>query len=145
GTARARARLGFRGGQRMILQRLYELAQREHLLEDPASVPTPVACKLVVGRDGEFRGLIDLREQVTIPARGKTGAPKTRLSGGKQFPVPVRPVVWDEKRRRWKTTDPAASGQEKPAVFLADTVARVLPVDRLIAAKDQAKFQSQRS
>ena len=54
------------------------------------------------------------------------------LGGGKALPVPVRPVLWDEKRGAWKTTDPAASGKEKPAVFLADTIARVLPVDRLI-------------
>jgi hypothetical protein len=59
--------------------------------------------------------------------------------------VPIRPVVWDKTKEKWKTTDPAASGKEKPAVFLADTVARVLPVERLIEKKDRTKYQAQRS
>jgi CRISPR-associated protein Csd1 len=135
----------------VILQRLYELAEREKLLDDPAVVTTPVACRVDIDRDGKFLGLHDLRERREIGG-GRKRPPRIVLSGGKILPVPVRPVLWDEKRGAWKTTDPAASGKEKPAVFLADTVARVLPVDRLILNADprkeeqeRAKFRAQRS
>lgn len=129
----------------MILQRLYELAQHEKLLEDRATVRKPIACRIDIDSDGNLLGLHDLREQKELPAKGKQGKPKMMLTGGKELPVPVRPIVWDEKANRWKTTDPAASGREKPAVFLADTIARVLPVERLIEAAHREKFQAQRS
>ena len=126
----------------MILQRLYELAQRENLLEDPAVVLKQVACRIDIDRDGQFLGLHDLRERVERPGRGKA-PPKVYMAGGKSLSVPVRPVVRDASEN-WKTTDPAAAGKEKPAVFLADTIARVLPVDRLINEDKREKFASQR-
>lgn len=129
----------------MILQRLYELAQREKLLADPAFTREAVACRVDIDRDGRLLGLQDLREQRELPAKGKRGKPKLVLTGGKELPVPVRPVVWDENRHAWKTTDPAASGKEKPAVFLADAIARVLPVERLIEETSREKFRAQRS
>jgi len=126
----------------MILQRLYELAQRENLLEDPAVVLKQVACRIDIDGDGNFLGLHDLRERVGKPGRGKS-PPKVYMAGGKSLAVPVRPVVRDASEN-WKTTDPAAAGKEKPAVFLADTIARVLPVDRLIDEDKREKFASQR-
>jgi CRISPR-associated protein Csd1 len=126
----------------MILQRLYELAQRENLLDDPAVVVKQVACRIDIDRDGNFLGLHDLREKIEKPARGKS-PPKAYMAGGKALAVPVRPVVRDASEN-WKTTDPAAAGKEKPAVFLADTIARVLPVDRLIDEDKREKFASQR-
>jgi CRISPR-associated protein Csd1 len=130
----------------MILQRLYELAARESLLEDPAFVRAEVACLVAISKDGTFLPpVMDVRRREELPSKRKGSPPKVRLVGGRPVPVPVRPVVWDEVRQKWKTTDPAASGKEKPAVFLADTIARVLPVERLIADKDRAKFQAQRS
>jgi CRISPR-associated protein Csd1 len=129
----------------MILNRLYELASDRNLLDDPAFVNTPVACRVDIDSQGKFLGLHDLRERKELPPKGKKGKPKVVLSGGKTLPVPVRPVVWDEKRGNWKTTDPAAAGKEKPAVFLADTIARVLPVERLIEESSREKFQSQRA
>ena len=126
----------------MILQRLYELAQRENLLEDPAVVLKQIACRIDIDRDGKFLGLHDLRERVEKPGRGKS-PPKVYMAGGKSLAVPVRPVVRDASEN-WKTTDPAAAGKEKPAVFLADTIARVLPVDRLIDEDKREKFASQR-
>jgi CRISPR-associated protein Csd1 len=129
----------------MILQRLFELARRENLLEDPAFVPTPVACAVQIGERGEYLGLADLRRREETPARKRGAPPRVRLVSERILPVPVRPVVWDRGRNAWKTTDPAASGEEKPAVFLADVLPRVLPLERLIEDKDRAKFRSQRS
>jgi CRISPR-associated protein Csd1 len=65
------------------------------------------------------------------------------MAGGKSLAVPVRPVARDASGS-WKTTDAAAAGKEKPAVFLVDTIARVLPVERLIDADKREKFSSQR-
>jgi len=129
----------------MILQRLYELAQREKLCTDPAFGRQAIACRVDIDSNGQLLGLHDLREQRELPARGKRDKPKVVLTSGKELSVPVRPVVWDVKRNAWKTTDPAASGKEKPAVFLADTIARVLPVERLIDESNRDKVRSQRS
>lgn len=128
----------------MILQRLYELADRERLLDDPAFVRSPLQCIVSIARDGSFLGVIDVRQREEIPGKGKR-LPKTKLTGGRNVLVPVRPVQWDKKQSKWKTTDPAAAGEEKPACFLADTIARVLPVNRLIDPAAREKFQSQRS
>lgn len=137
----------------MILKRLYELAEREGLLQDPAFDVAPVACLIQIGEMGEFRGMVNLRN--LIPSDTKKAKAKPKLDKGKPMPVPVRPVVLEIQKpdknqteppaSRWKTTDPAASGQEKPAAFLADIIARVLPVQRLIDDKDRAKFDAQRS
>ncbi|MEI7699232.1 MAG: type I-C CRISPR-associated protein Cas8c/Csd1 [Planctomycetia bacterium] len=127
----------------MILRRLYELAERECLLEDPSVVIRQVACRIDIDDEGNFLGLHDLRDRVEKAARGKWPA-KVIMSGGRSLPVPVRPVVRDALGN-WKTTDPAAAGKEKPALFLADTIARVLPVDRLIDDDKLAKFASQRT
>lgn len=126
----------------MILQRLYELADRENLLDDPAFVTKDIACRIDIDAEGKFLGLHDLRQRTERPARGKL-PPKVFLAGGKPLHIPVRPIV-REASGKWKTTDPAAAGKEKPAVFLADTIARVLPVDRLIDEDKRDKFASQR-
>ncbi len=126
----------------MILQRLYELAAREHLIEDTAFVAKEVACRIDIDDEGDFLGLQDLRKRIERPAKGMSPA-KSYLAGGKSMQAPVRPVVRDASGK-WKTTDPAAAGKEKPAVFLVDTIARVLPVDRLIDEDKREKFASQR-
>ena len=127
----------------MILQRLYELADREKLIDDPSFVNKEVACRIDIDDSGNYLGIQDLRQSVEKPAKGKTPA-KVIKSGGKLLPVPVRPVVRDAEGQ-WKTTDPAASGKEKPAVFLVDTIARVLPVNRLLDEDKREKFASQRA
>lgn len=129
----------------MILQRLYELAQREGLLEDPAFVTKNVACQVEVGERGEYLGLIDLRRREETPARRRGAPPRVRLVADRQVGAPARPVIWDTGRSNWKTTDPAAAGAEKPAVFLADVLPRALPIERLVPEKDRAKFRAQRS
>ena len=126
----------------MILRRLYELAEWANLLNDSSMVPGAVACVVKVGRKGDFNGLVDLREDKEIPTKGKKGKPKTIKSGGMVYPIPIRPIVWDTKGKHWKLTDAAASGVEKPAVFLADTLARVLPIDRLVAEAAEKKKEN---
>lgn len=128
----------------MILQRLYELAVRKKLLADRAFEPNEIGCLLMLNRNG-VPTIFDLRERKVLTSTRKAMSPKFELTGGRLLPVPVRPVVWDEASRKWKTTDPAASGKEKPAVFLVDTLARVLPVERLIKDKDREKNRAQRS
>ena len=139
----------------MILKRLYELAERERLLQDPAFNDKPVACLIQIGEHGEYRGIEDRRERHEEPPRKKGGKPKVTIEKGQPMPVPVRPVVLEipkpSKKQtevppsRWKMQDPAAAGQERPAVFMADTIARVLPVQRLIEEKDRTKCDAQRS
>jgi hypothetical protein len=129
----------------MILQRLYELAETRNLLADPSVSSSPVACQIEIARDGTFINIHDLRERKELDPSRKGGKPKTILTKGRLMGVPVRPVVWDVKSNRWKSTDPASAGVEKPAVFLSDTIARVLPVERLIEDKDREKFRAQRS
>lgn len=128
----------------MILQRLYQLAERERLLDDPAFVRIPIQCVVTIARDGTYLGLIDVREREEVAGK-RGGPPKVRLTGGRSVLVPVRPIQWDKKQSKWKTTDPASSGDEKPACFLADTIARALPIERLIDADAREKFQAQRS
>lgn len=127
----------------MILRRLYELAERERLLEDPAFKTAPVACLINIGPAGEYLGILDLRPREEIASK-KEGMPgKVRVGRGKPMSVPVRPVVMLSADAEWKTTDAAAKGG--PAVFLADTLPRVLPVEPIIAEADRKKFQSQRA
>ncbi len=128
----------------MILQRLYQLAERERLLDDPAFVRIPIQCVVTIAGDGSYLGLIDVRQREEIASKSG-GPPKIRITGGRSLLVPVRPIQWDKKQTKWKSTDPAASGDEKPACFLADTIARALPIERLIDADAREKFQAQRS
>lgn len=128
----------------MILKRLYELAQREGLSNDPAFVRCSVPCLIQVDSAGAYLGIIDVRERRETPGK-RGGPPKVILTGGRSMIVPVRPVQWDRRQSLWKTTDPAASGDEKPACFLADTIARVLPVEQLIDTDAREKFRAQRS
>ncbi len=75
----------------MILKRLYELAEREGLLQDPAFDVAPVACLIQIGEQGEFLGITDLRERHEEPPKKKGGTPKVKIDKGKPMPLPVRP------------------------------------------------------
>lgn len=127
----------------MILQRLYELATDEKLIDDPSLVMKEVACRVDIDDAGDYLGIFDLRKTTQSSSKGNA-ASKVIKGGGKLLGVPVRPVVRGNDGR-WKTIDPAASGKEKPAVFLVDTIARVLPVHRLIDEDKREKFTSQRT
>ncbi len=95
----------------MILRRLYELAEREKLADDPAFEAAPIPYIIKVGRDGEFLGIEERRGEVTIPTR--KGPPKTKPDRGKELLA---------TRAHGNT---ANSGFAR---FFADTLARVLPV-----------------
>lgn len=82
----------------MILKELYDLAQREGLVEDPDFEPKPISYVVVVGTGGKVRSIVST---LTPPAGGK-GKPKP-----KAFSVPrgavrasnVRPqVLWDNAK-----------------------------------------------
>jgi len=105
----------------MILTRLYELAEREKLLEDPAFEMAPVPFVVKIDRDGAYLGIEDRRATITIP--GKKGPPKTRRDKGRELPV---------TKAHGNTANPGF------ARFFADTLARVLPVS------DEAKSVASR-
>jgi CRISPR-associated protein Csd1 len=92
----------------MILQRLYELALRENMLDDPAFVEVPVKFAIEIGNDGKYLGINELIGDSPSPAKGKT--PSNR---GKLQPVPVPHGA------------PNAAGSAR---FFADILARVLPI-----------------
>lgn len=71
----------------MILQSLYELAQRERLVEDPDFEPKPVAYVVRVGSDGRLLGFQSTKEVEPVEGKGKR-KPQARA---KVFDVPREP------------------------------------------------------
>ena len=97
----------------MILQRLYELAIRERLLDDVAFEVQPVPFVVKLGDDGEYLGIEERRGEVLAPSRKKGAEPKKVLDKGKPLTVP---------RRHGNTANQGF------ARFFVDTLPRVLPV-----------------
>jgi CRISPR-associated protein Csd1 len=98
----------------MILRRLYELAEREHLLDDQAFEDLPVPYVVLIGSDGSYLGIEERRGTVTIPSRKKGAPPQTRPDKGKVLSVP-------------RAHGNAAT--QGFARFFVDTLPRVLPVN----------------
>ena len=111
----------------MILKRLYELAEREKLLDDPAFELLPVPIIIKVGEGGKFLGLEERRDPLVIPT--KKGPPKTKPGRGKELSVPIA------------HGNTANAGFAR---FLADAFPRVLPVDNLLPEKDRKKSAASR-
>lgn len=110
----------------MILRRLFELAEREKLLEDPAFVDEPIPYVIVLGAQGDFLGVSTRREMVEV--RGKKGAPSTKKPGG-----------------GIRRSTPRAHGNTANkgfARYLADTLPRVTPFT--VEEKDKAKAAASR-
>jgi CRISPR-associated protein Csd1 len=97
----------------MILRRLYELAERERLLDDPAFEEVPVPWIVKLGPAGEYLGIEDRRGVVTIPAKRKGAPAKTKPDKGKPLSIP---------RAHGNTANPGF------ARCFVDTLARMLPV-----------------
>jgi CRISPR-associated protein Csd1 len=97
----------------MILQRLYELALREGLLDEVAFEEQPVPFVVKIGGDGRYLGVEERRGQVVVPARRKGAEPKKSPDRGKPLSVP-RPH--------------GNAANQGFARFFADTLSRVLPV-----------------
>ncbi len=113
----------------MILKRLYELAEREGLLDDPAFEEQPVPFVIKLGPKGEYNGIEDRRGQVVLPSKKKDAPPKTKQDKGKPLSVPK------------PHGSPANAGFAR---FFADTLPRVLPVsDEEKSRKSRATFWQQ--
>jgi CRISPR-associated protein Csd1 len=112
----------------MILHRLYELAKRENLLDDPAFEKLPIPWLISIGDDGEYLGLLDIRGETTLPAK-KKGLP---------------PKVFKDKGRLLNVPRPHGNTANKGfARYFADTLPRILPL--IVDGKDQAKADASRT
>jgi CRISPR-associated protein Csd1 len=111
----------------MILQRLYELAQREKLLDDPAFEELSIPWLVSLGHDGQYLGLLDIRGVTIPPAKKKGAVPKVLKDKGRPLKVP---------RAIGNTANKGF------ARFFADTLPRVLPL--VVQEKDQAKADARR-
>jgi len=98
----------------MILTRLYELARREDLLDDPAFETLPVRFAIQVDDDGAYLGLVELHGPTQVaPSKVKEGKPtKATANKGKPLAVPL------------PHGSPNAKGFAR---FFADAMSRVLP------------------
>jgi CRISPR-associated protein Csd1 len=113
----------------MILKRLYELAEREKLLDDPAFEELPVPFIINVGPKGEYLGIEKRRGEVHIPSGKKNTPPKTRPDKGKVLQIP---------KAHGNTANPGF------ARFFVDTLARVLPVsEEAKSARSRTTFWQQ--
>jgi CRISPR-associated protein Csd1 len=95
----------------MILKRLYELAERENLLDDPAFESLPVPIIIKIGEGGKYLGVEDRHGEITVPT--KKGPPKIRPGRGAELRVP---------KPHGNTANAGF------ARYFVDTLARVLPV-----------------
>jgi CRISPR-associated protein Csd1 len=73
----------------MILQALYQLAERERLMEDPDFEPRPVAWLVRVSQEGKLLGITGTHH--ALPAEGNEGKRKQKLVA-KAFSIPRRPA-----------------------------------------------------
>lgn len=105
----------------MIIKRLYELAERENLLADPAFEDLPVPFTIVVRGGGDYGGVQDRRGFIDVPTKGGV---KKKRNNGKVLSVP---------KAHGNT---ASAGFAR---FFIDTLPRVLPVS------DEPKSVSSRS
>jgi CRISPR-associated protein Cas8c/Csd1 subtype I-C len=96
----------------MIIQRLYELAKRENLLDEISFEKQPVPFVVQCDAEGNYLGILDRRGRTEIPAKGKQKEPKIEYDNGKELPCP------------------RAHGNKANAGFacyFVDTVPRVVP------------------
>lgn len=112
----------------MILHRLYELAKRENLLDDPAFEKLPVPWLISIGDDGKYLGLLDIRGETTLPAKKKGLPPKVFKDKGRLLNVP---------RAHGNTANKGF------ARYFADILPRVLPL--IVDGEDQAKADASRT
>jgi CRISPR-associated protein Csd1 len=109
----------------MILQALYQLAERERLMEDPDFEPRPVAWLVRVSQEGKLLGkIIDTRYEA--PAQGRR---KPKLVA-KLFSIPRRPT--------------GRSGTKAPSGFLVENAKYVfgLPTKDKSFSTDEGKEKS---
>ncbi len=95
----------------MILKRLFELAEREKLLDDPAFETLPIPIIIKIGDGGKYIGMDDRHGVITIAS--KKGQPNSKPGRGIELPVP---------KPHGNTANAGF------ARYFADTLARVLPI-----------------
>jgi CRISPR-associated protein Csd1 len=103
----------------MILQALYDLAQRDGLMEDPDFEPKPVAWLVRLSDKGELLGIVGTH--VTEPGKGKRPGREV----AKPFPIPRQPA--------------GRAGTKAPASFFVDNAKYVfgLPTkDKTFSAEE---------
>ena len=113
----------------MMLNRLYELAVREKLLDQPAFEQLPVPYVVQVGEGGKYLGITEHRATVVTVKKTRRGEEiKHSLDKGIQQSVP---------RPHGNRANPDF------ARFFVDTLARVLPV--AVEEKERAKVERKRA
>ena len=100
----------------MILKRLYELADREGLLQDPAFDTAPVAAVIQIDDQGNFCGIIEQRTRREDPPKKKGGKAKITIDKGKLMSVPVRPIVLEIPKPTKAKKEPS------PRAIIADSL-----------------------
>jgi CRISPR-associated protein Csd1 len=95
----------------MILKRLYDFAEREHLLDDLAFESMPVPFIVRINAGGKYLGIEERRGTIPIPT--KKDPHRTKPDKGKELTIP---------KAHGNTANPGF------ARFFIDTLARVLPV-----------------
>ena len=98
----------------MILNRLYELAVRESLLDDPSVEVQPIPYIINMNKNGDYLGIQERRGEIPVPSKKKSGPPKTKPDKGKELAVP---------KAHGNTANKGF------ARYFADTLPRVLPVN----------------
>lgn len=152
----------------MILQRLYELAVREKLLDDLAFEEQPIPFIVQVGQNGEYLGIEERRGTVTIASKKKDAPPKTQPDKGRILLVPrahgntanqgfaryfvdtlprVLPVSDEEKSVRsrntfWEQLDRAGGESTDPALCAVQSLGRRIQTDEALAARIKADVEA---
>jgi len=155
----------------MIVNRLYELAQRESLLDDPAFETLPVPYVIKLDASGGFLGIEERRGTVQIPSRKKEAPPKTKPDKGIEIPVPkahgntanrgfarffvdtlarVVPITDDDKSANsratfWEQMRRAAAETDDPALRAAVTFGERLASDTELVQQIRGEIESQKA
>jgi CRISPR-associated protein Csd1 len=153
----------------VILHRLYELAERQRLLADPAFEMRPVPFILQLAEDGRYLApLAERRGVIETPARKKGAPAKVKKDKGDLLSVPkahgspankgfarffvdtlgrVLPLDDDAKSARsrdtfWQQIDQAADATADPALRAVQTFGRCLRADAALQAALRAELEA---
>jgi CRISPR-associated protein Csd1 len=151
----------------MILQRLYELAERENMLDDLAFEDLPVPFVVKIGPEGQYLGILDTRRPIEDLSRKKSPA-KARLDKGKILSAPkahgntanvgfarffvdtlprALPISEEQKSVNsrttfWQQINLAADQTQDPALRAAAVFGRNAETDTNLAARIRADVEA---
>jgi CRISPR-associated protein Csd1 len=113
----------------MILSRLYDLAIRKKLTEDPSTEDQPVPYIVKLNTNGDYIGIESTHSLTSLPGKKKDAPPKTMRDKGRILSVPRAH---------------GSPGVQGFARFFVDTLPRVLPFsDEEKSARSRATFWKQ--